>query len=66
MKWQVQRTERIERGLHPDAQRLTDLSLCLIVPWKDGFPQYVGDMDTPEGWTMILEACKDVRLPWEL
>jgi hypothetical protein len=65
-RWRAERTERVERGRTPDAQRLTDLSLALVVPWPDGYPQYVGPMDSPDGWTTILNATKNIRLPWEL
>lgn len=63
--WQPRRIEAIERA-PADITRLFDLSLAMIVPWKDGYPQYIGDMDTPEGWQMILEATKEIRLPWQL
>jgi hypothetical protein len=45
-------------------QRLTDLSLAMVIPWADGFPQFIGDVDTPQGRRRILEATKNERLPW--
>jgi len=48
-------------------QRLYDLALALIIPWRDGWPRYWMD-ETNEQRRMdeILEATKDQILPWSL
>lgn len=68
MKWQVQRTERIEQRTGT-AQRLTDLSLAMILPWRDGFPQWWlprdGSQDD-ERVQEIIDVTASERLPWQL
>jgi hypothetical protein len=61
------RCESREMGPSPDQQRLTDLSLALIIPWKDGFPQYwLNEQNEQMRMGEILIATDDERLPWEL
>jgi hypothetical protein len=57
---------RVELGPPADIERLNDLSLALVIPWPDGWPQYLGDVDTPQGRRWLLEMTKGERLPWEL
>jgi len=68
MAWKIARHETVERGLHPDARRLTDLSLAMIVPWRDGFPQYwllPDGSNTELRMRQILDATENETLPWE-
>jgi hypothetical protein len=66
MAWQLRRTQMVEKGLSPDARRLTDLSLALIIPWKDGFPQYwLNEQNEQQRMGEILDATDHERLPWE-
>ena len=54
-------------GLSPDAQRLTDLSLALIIPWKDGFPWWwLNDQNEKQRMREILDATDNEVLPWEM
>jgi hypothetical protein len=63
-----------ERGMSPDQQRLTDLSLALIIPWRDysqfgsrGWPQYwMNEQKEQQRMGEILIATDHERLPWEL
>jgi hypothetical protein len=56
-----------EMGMSPDQQRLIDLSLALIIPWKDGFPQYwMNEQNEQQRMGEILIATDHERLPWEL
>ena len=49
------------------AQRLTDLCLALVIPWRDGWPQWwFDDENETERIQEILDATTDERLPWEL
>ena len=69
MPWENQRTETITRELHPDARRLTELSLALVIPWNDGFPQYYLAADgsnMAERMGELLDATADEVLPWQL
>jgi hypothetical protein len=69
MPWGKQQIVTVEKALHPDAQRLTDLSLALIIPWRDGFPQYWLARDgsnAPQRMREILDATECERLPWQL
>lgn len=71
------RTLRAERGawrLHKDveisnmpaaAKRLNELALALILPRPSGFPQYIGDVDTPAGWNALLKLTAKERYPWQ-
>ncbi len=66
MAWHVERREPMEFKTEQE-QRLTDLALALVIPWKDGFPQVFWQTATEEKrLAEIIEATKSERLPWEL
>jgi hypothetical protein len=66
MAWKIARHETVERGLHPDARRLTELSLAMIVPWKDGFPRYwLNETNEQQRMREILDATENEKLPWQ-
>jgi hypothetical protein len=66
MAWKIARHETVERGLHPDARRLTELSLAMIVPWKDGFPRYwLNETNEQRRMREILDATENEKLPWQ-
>ena len=47
--------------------RLTELSLAMVIPWKDGWPQWwLNDENEGERMREILEATADEVLPWEM
>lgn len=57
------------------ARRLTDLSLAMVIPWRDysqvgmttGWPQWwMNDENESERMQEILDATEDEVLPWEM
>lgn len=49
------------------ARRLTDLSLAMVIPWRDGWPQWwLNDENELERMQEILDATADEVLPWAL
>lgn len=66
MAWTAERVTEIKRGRNPDAQRLDDLALAMVIPWKDGFPQYwLDEKNEQQRMREILDATENLRLPWE-
>jgi hypothetical protein len=64
MAWETRRHETIEYR-HADAQRLTDLSLALIIPWPSGFPQFwLNETNEQQRMREILDATEHETLPW--
>lgn len=65
MAWKVQRECELMEFKTEQEQRLHDLALCMVIPWKDGFPSYwLDDKNEPQRLDEIREATKDERLPW--
>jgi len=63
--WKIQK--EVEVGNMPAAaKRLNELALCLVLPRPEGFPQYMGDVDTPAGWDILLKLTERERYPWQL
>jgi hypothetical protein len=49
------------------ARRLTDLSLAMVIPWRDGWPRWwMNDENEPERVREIIDATQDEVLPWEM
>jgi hypothetical protein len=49
-----------------ELDRLHELALALIIPWRDGWPQYYMDANNEhERLLQVLEATKHERLPWQ-
>jgi hypothetical protein len=71
MAWTATRVETIER-VHPDAKRLTELSLALVIPWRDhsqfgsrGWPQcWMNEQNEQQRMREILDATENEILPW--
>ena len=62
--WKLQTDRKIDTR-PSDIRRLDELSLCLVIPWPDGFPQYF-DADTEAHREAILTATAQEVLPWQL
>jgi hypothetical protein len=65
MAWRFEKV--IELG--PDAieTRLTDLSLAMVIPWADGWPQYwLNETNLEQRIEEILAATAKERLPWQI
>lgn len=66
MTWQLARYRVPMHYKSAEEQRLHDLALALVIPWRDGFPQYyIDDKNERQRLDEIREATKDERLPWE-
>ena len=66
MAWQLAR--RCVPMQYKDAkdQRLHDLALSLVIPWRDGWPRYwMTDQNEAARLDEVIEATKSERLPWE-
>lgn len=49
------------------ARRLTDLSLAMVIPWRDGWPRWwLNDENESERMQEILGATADEVLPWAM
>jgi hypothetical protein len=47
--------------------RLHELALAMVIPWRDGWPQYwMDESNEDERLLEVLKATKDEKLPWEL
>jgi hypothetical protein len=56
-----------ELGPRAENQRLTDLSLAMVIPWNDGFPQFwLNEQNMPKRMREILDATENEALPWEI
>ena len=66
MAWQVERVESMQYKTAQE-QRLHDLALAMIIPWRDGWPAYyMTEQNEKQRFDEIREATKGERLPWQI